>query len=113
MPMVWTFFLPVDASTTAQNSIGLGSSNVGILAGGVGINAIGVNIDAGNVNIDTDDAVNIDAGFVNIESDNGNKATIKIDDGDIILEAGAGVGDGVAVITNDGDFTVDGSTVLP
>ena len=95
----------------------------------VDINAFGINLNAGAVTINTDDFT-LNADGVDINTDDfaldasdtvviGSSlgVTINTDDftlnagNDITLEAG-GVGD-VAVITNGGDFTVDGSTVVP
>ena len=80
-----------------------------------------ITLDAAGITLNTDDFtldaanVDIDAFGVTIDTDdftlNAESVDINTDDGDITLEAGNN--GNVAVTTNGGDFTVDGSTVLP
>ena len=94
-----------------------------------------VTINAGSVDIDADDNINIEGGDIIIETGDDDDAVIEIraannidlvagedstgsatsNGGDINLVAltGPTPGGGNVAVNTDGDFTVDGSTVLP
>ena len=104
-------------------------------SGDITLQAGDVTINAGSVDIDADDNINIEGGDIIIETGDDDDAVIEIraannigltagedstgsatsNGGDINLVAltGPTPGGGNVAVNTDGDFTVDGSTVLP
>ena len=108
-------FVDIDADEGVDIDTNDVLADITLDAAGITLNTDDFTLDAADfVDIDAR-VVDIDAFGVTIDTDDftlkGGSVDINTDDGDITLEAGGN--NDVAVITNGGDFTVDGSTVLP